>query len=35
MSDDKKKTWHGIAREEIPWLPTVDAGRASVASFAT
>ena len=25
MSDDKKKTWHGIAREEIPWLPTVDA----------
>jgi NAD-dependent dihydropyrimidine dehydrogenase PreA subunit len=25
MSDEKKKTWHGIAREEIPWLPTVDA----------
>jgi NAD-dependent dihydropyrimidine dehydrogenase PreA subunit len=25
MSDDKKKTWHGIAREEIPWVPTVDA----------
>lgn len=25
MSDDKKKTWHGIAREEIPWFPTVDA----------
>jgi NAD-dependent dihydropyrimidine dehydrogenase PreA subunit len=25
MSDDKKKAWHGIAREEIPWLPTVDA----------
>jgi NAD-dependent dihydropyrimidine dehydrogenase PreA subunit len=25
MSDNKKKTWHGIAREEIPWLPTVDA----------
>jgi formate hydrogenlyase subunit 6/NADH:ubiquinone oxidoreductase subunit I len=25
MSDDKKKTWHGINREEIPWRPTVDA----------
>ncbi|MBX3126314.1 MAG: ferredoxin family protein [Polyangiaceae bacterium] len=25
MSDDKKKSWHGIPREEIPWLPTVDA----------
>lgn len=25
MSDEKKKTWHGIAREEVPWLPTVDA----------
>jgi NAD-dependent dihydropyrimidine dehydrogenase PreA subunit len=25
MSDDKKKTWHGIAREEIPWFPTIDA----------
>jgi len=25
MSDDKKKTWHGIPREEIPWVPTVDA----------
>jgi NAD-dependent dihydropyrimidine dehydrogenase PreA subunit len=25
MTDDKKKTWHGIAREEIPWMPTVDA----------
>lgn len=25
MSDDKKKTWHGIAREEVPWFPTVDA----------
>mgnify|MGYP005857683747 CR=1 FL=1 len=25
MSDDKKKTWHGIARDEIPWRPTVDA----------
>ena len=24
MSDEKKSTWHGIAREEIPWLPTVD-----------
>lgn len=24
MSDDKKKTWHGIARGEIPWFPTVD-----------
>ena len=24
MSDNKKNTWHGIAREEIPWLPTVD-----------
>jgi NAD-dependent dihydropyrimidine dehydrogenase PreA subunit len=24
MSDDKKKTWHGIPREEIPWFPTVD-----------
>lgn len=23
MSTDKK-TWHGIPREEIPWLPTVD-----------
>lgn len=21
----EKKTWHGIPREEIPWLPTVDA----------
>jgi NAD-dependent dihydropyrimidine dehydrogenase PreA subunit len=25
MSDDKKKSWHGIPREEIPWVPTVDA----------
>jgi NAD-dependent dihydropyrimidine dehydrogenase PreA subunit len=27
MSAEKteKKTWHGIPREEIPWLPTVDA----------
>lgn len=25
MTADKKKTWHGIPREEIPWLPTVDA----------
>ena len=25
MSNDKMKPWHGIAREEIPWLPTVDA----------
>ena len=25
MSDDKKKTWHGIPRDEIPWFPTVDA----------
>ena len=25
MSDDKKKAWHGIAREGIPWLPTVEA----------
>ncbi len=25
MSDDKKKPWHGIARDEIPWFPTVDA----------
>jgi NAD-dependent dihydropyrimidine dehydrogenase PreA subunit len=25
MSDDKKKTWHGIARDEVPWFPTVDA----------
>lgn len=28
MSDaitPEKKTWHGIPREEIPWLPTVDA----------
>lgn len=24
MSIDKKKTWHGIPREEIPWRPTVD-----------
>jgi NAD-dependent dihydropyrimidine dehydrogenase PreA subunit len=24
MSDDKKKTWHGIPRGEIPWRPTVD-----------
>jgi NAD-dependent dihydropyrimidine dehydrogenase PreA subunit len=24
MSDDKKKAWHGIPREEIPWFPTVD-----------
>jgi NAD-dependent dihydropyrimidine dehydrogenase PreA subunit len=24
MSDEKNKTWHGILREEIPWLPTVD-----------
>jgi NAD-dependent dihydropyrimidine dehydrogenase PreA subunit len=24
MSDDKKKTWHGIPREEVPWRPTVD-----------
>ena len=21
----EKKTWHGISREEIPWLPAVDA----------
>jgi NAD-dependent dihydropyrimidine dehydrogenase PreA subunit len=21
----EKKTWHGIPREEVPWLPTVDA----------
>jgi NAD-dependent dihydropyrimidine dehydrogenase PreA subunit len=21
----EKKTWHGIPREEIPWMPTVDA----------
>ena len=25
MSEDKKQTWHGIPREEIPWLPTIDA----------
>src|SRR5690606_6580718 len=25
MSDEKKETWHGIPREEIPWFPTVDA----------
>lgn len=25
MSDQTKKTWHGIPREEVPWLPTVDA----------
>jgi NAD-dependent dihydropyrimidine dehydrogenase PreA subunit len=27
MSAEKveKKTWHGIPREEIPWMPTVDA----------
>jgi NAD-dependent dihydropyrimidine dehydrogenase PreA subunit len=25
MSDDKKKAWHGIPREEIPWKPTIDA----------
>jgi NAD-dependent dihydropyrimidine dehydrogenase PreA subunit len=25
MSDDKKKTWHGIPREEVPWRPSVDA----------
>ena len=25
MSEEKKKAWHGIAREEIPWFPTVDA----------
>jgi len=24
-TDDTKKTWHGIPRDEIPWLPTVDA----------
>lgn len=24
MTDDKKKAWHGIPREEIPWFPTVD-----------
>ena len=22
---EKKRTWHGIPRDEIPWLPTVDA----------
>lgn len=22
---EKKSTWHGIPRDEIPWLPTVDA----------
>jgi len=26
MSEDKKQTWHGIPREEIPWLPTIEAG---------
>jgi len=35
MSDDKKKTWHGIAREEVSWLPTVDPTPASAASSAT
>jgi NAD-dependent dihydropyrimidine dehydrogenase PreA subunit len=25
MSDDKKNTWHGIPRGEIPWFPAVDA----------
>jgi len=25
MSDDKKNTWHGIPREDVPWIPTVDA----------
>jgi len=26
MSEDKKPTWHGIPREEIPWMPTIEAG---------
>ena len=25
MSEDKKPTWHGIPREEIPWMPTIEA----------
>jgi len=25
MSEELKKSWHGIARDEIPWFPTVDA----------
>ena len=25
MSDDKKNTWHGIPREDVPWFPAVDA----------
>ena len=25
MSEEKKQTWHGIPRDEIPWLPSVDA----------
>jgi len=25
MSEEKKKLWHGIPREEVPWQPTVDA----------
>jgi NAD-dependent dihydropyrimidine dehydrogenase PreA subunit len=25
MSEEKKNTWHGIPRDEIPWLPKVDA----------
>ena len=24
MSDDKRKTWHGIPREDVPWFPTVE-----------
>lgn len=24
-ANEKKSTWHGIPRNEIPWLPTVDA----------
>lgn len=25
MSETPKKQWHGIPRDEVPWLPTVDA----------
>jgi NAD-dependent dihydropyrimidine dehydrogenase PreA subunit len=25
MTDVKTKTWHGIPRDDIPWMPTVDA----------
>lgn len=25
MSEAPKKQWHGIPRDEVPWLPTVDA----------